>query len=497
MGTGNTLTGLILGSKPSEKIIGISSLKGAENIKFDVLKNLQIHNYKLNNLEKELLELNNSDALCDFYIHVSGFFIYRYDLTNALKYTNKGLKIAIQTKNNKKIGFFYENLGIIYNYNEQKDKRDDAFYMSKEYLTRYVPLHKQSDMYYNLFYITFDKKDWKTSLKYALKCDSITRFVQKKESGAGLLIGIAECYVKLGKIKETRKHLDIVSSLKEFDSEKIQVLCRYYKVYSELLSLEGDTAGALKMQKISNEYNTIINKQNIRLINDNLGIQNKMQLAVFNYEKLKKEGVLKNQNLKYQQYILIFASVIIFSLGLLLISQIKTSKYKTRINRILKSKNEELRQAIEVKKRFLNTISHEIRTPLNAIKSVVYLLKEKHKINEAENLTILSSSTDYLLNLSNQIIEYNLLNENKDSNFIKQDSINLKLFCKEIITSIEIIHHLNNNKVILNLDEAISESLLFDKNKLKMVLNILSLGGIIQLSVLESLWLGDHITKQI
>ena len=69
-------------------------------------------------------------------------------------------------------------------------------------------------------------------------------------------------------------------------------------------------------------------------------IQNKMQLAVFNYEKLKKEGVLKNQNLKYQQYILILASVIIFSLGLLLISQIKTSKYKTRINRILKSKNE-------------------------------------------------------------------------------------------------------------------------------------------------------------
>ena len=62
------------------------------------------------------------------------------------------------------------------------------------------------------------------------------------------------------------------------------------------------------------------------------------------------------------------------------------------------------------------------------------------------------------MNLSNQIIEYNLLNENKDSNFIKQDSINLKLFCKEIITSIEIIHHLNNNKVILNLDEAISES---------------------------------------
>mgnify|MGYP003490676502 CR=1 FL=1 len=426
---------------------------------------------KLNNLENELLELNNSDVLCDFYIHISGVFLYRYDLFHALKYTNKGLKIAVQTKNNKKIGFFYENLGVIYNYYEKKDKRDDAFFMSKEYLTRYASLADQGDMYYNLSYISIEKKEWGKSLEYALKSDSITRFVKKAQSGTGLLLAIAECYVKLDNLEETRKYLDLISLSKDFNSKNIKALHRYYKVYSELLSLEGDEAGALKMQRISNDYNTLINKQNIRIINENLGIQNRMQLAVFNYEKLKKEAALKNQNLKYQRFILILATIIIFSLGLLLVLQIKASKYKSRVNVILKRKNEELKHAIAVKKRFLNTISHELRTPLNAIKSVVYLLKEKHKVDEVENLAILSSSTDYLLNLSNQIIEYNLLNENKYSKFVKKDTINLKVVCKEIIFSIEIIHHLNNNKVISTIDAAISESLFFDKNKLIMVLN--------------------------
>lgn len=426
---------------------------------------------KLNKLENELLELNNSDILCDFYINFSSFFLDRFDLSNSLKYNNKGLKIAIQTKNKKKIGFFYENLGVIYNYYEQKEKRDDAFYMSKEYLTRYAPLHKQSDMYYNLFFITFDKKDWKTALKYALKCDSITRFVQKRDSGAGLLLGIAECHVKLGNIEETRKYLGIISSLKEFESKQINTLFRYYKVYSELLSLEGDVEGALKMQILSNNYNTINNRKNIRLINENLGIQNRMQLAVFNYEKLKKETALKNQNLKHQQYILILASVIIFSLGLLLILQIKASKYKTRVNVILKRKNEELKQAITVKKRFLNTVSHELRTPLNAIKSIVYLLNEKQDNNEAENLAILNSSTDYLLNLSNQIIEHNLINETKSSGFLKRDIIDVKELLQKVISSIKIIHQNNKNEVVLNFDERISKALIFDKNKLILVLN--------------------------
>ncbi len=78
LGTGNTLTGLILGSKANEKIIGVSSLKGAENIHLDILKNLQNHNYDLNNWE--ILHKYNLGGYAKF--HPEIVRVYNYYLQN-------------------------------------------------------------------------------------------------------------------------------------------------------------------------------------------------------------------------------------------------------------------------------------------------------------------------------------------------------------------------------------------------------------------------------
>lgn len=469
------LTSFFSFSQQKEKYTSVEVKKSIENIELLIRENRQESYFsgidKLNSLEKELVEWNNSDILCDFYIQASSVFLTRYDLSNAIRYTNKGLKVAIRSKNHKKIGFFYENLGVIYNYYEQKDKRDNAFYMSKEYLTKYNSLAEQGDMYYNMSYICFDRKDWDKSLTYALKSDSITRFVKNEVTGASLLLGIAECYLKLGKLDKAKEYLNLTSASKDFTPKKIKILHRYYKAYGELLLNEGNNIEATKMFRLSNDYNTQINKQNIRLINENLGIQNRMQLAVFNYEKLKKEADFKSQNLKYQKYILILASIIILSLGLLLFLQIRITKYKSRVNTILKEKNNELKHALSVKRRFLNSVSHELRTPLNAIKSVAYLMHDKKIANNEDNVSILNSSIDYLLNLSNQILEYNLIDKRKSLSFLKKDIIDLKELFKEVISSVKNIHHLNENKVFIKLGESVSSTLIFDKTKLTMVFN--------------------------
>ena len=98
LGTGNTLTGLILGSKPSEKIIGISSLKGAENIKFDVLKNLQIHNYKLTNWEI----LNN--------YHLGGYAKFNPEIVRIYSYYLENFKIELDPIYTSKMIFGIEDL---------------------------------------------------------------------------------------------------------------------------------------------------------------------------------------------------------------------------------------------------------------------------------------------------------------------------------------------------------------------------------------------------
>ena len=429
---------------------------------------------KLNNLENELIDIDNSDFLCDFYLYSSSVFLNRYDLSNALKYINKGLKLAIQTNNNRKKGLFYESLGVVYNFYEQKDKRDAAFYKSKEYLTKYAPLSEQSDMYYNLSYISLDNEAWDKSLEYALKCDSITRFVQKEIRGPGLLLGIAECYVKLNKLEETRNYLDRVSSSDIFDFNNFILMQRYYKIYGELLLKEGDVLKAIEMYKLSNECILKVNKQNILKINENLTIQNKMQLAVFNYEKLKKETVLKNLNSKYQKYILILATIIIIGLILLLIMQIKSSKYKTKTNLILSEKNIELSEALSIKNRFLDTITHELRTPLNSIKGISYLMKDDlPKEEQNKYIETLSFSSDYLLSLINNIIEYNIMDKS-NKNKLKNDPIEIKTLLKNIYNSFKIKEE-NNNKIHLELDENIPNVVLMDAFRVTQILiNLIS-----------------------
>ena len=83
------------------------------------------------------------------------------------------------------------------------------------------------------------------------------------------------------------------------------------------------------------------------------------------------------------------------------------TKQKTAHLSLLKSKEEEV-LANKAKDDFLSTISHEIRTPLNAVVGTSYLLlSENPKKEQLENLNILKHSSEHLLNLVNNILDFN------------------------------------------------------------------------------------------
>jgi 1-aminocyclopropane-1-carboxylate deaminase len=98
LGTGNTLTGLILSSKNTEKIIGVSSLKGAENIQFEILKNLQNHNYYLKNWEI----LNN--------YHMGGYAKFHPEIVRIYNFYLKNYNIELDPIYTCKMMFAIEDL---------------------------------------------------------------------------------------------------------------------------------------------------------------------------------------------------------------------------------------------------------------------------------------------------------------------------------------------------------------------------------------------------
>lgn len=76
----------------------------------------------------------------------------------------------------------------------------------------------------------------------------------------------------------------------------------------------------------------------------------------------------------------------------------------------IKKVEQDLIKANEAKDRFLSTMSHEIRTPLNAVIAISNILAiQDPKPSQRENLEVLKYSSNNLLNLINDILDFNKL----------------------------------------------------------------------------------------
>jgi PAS domain S-box-containing protein len=118
----------------------------------------------------------------------------------------------------------------------------------------------------------------------------------------------------------------------------------------------------------------------------------------------------------------------------------KASKYTGTIQDITERKmrefelifaKQEAELASNAKSQFLSIMSHEIRTPLNAVIGMTYvLMRENPQPEQAENLKILKSSAEHLLDLVNNILDYNKIEAGKVS--FDEEDFNLSEFVENV-----------------------------------------------------------------
>jgi signal transduction histidine kinase/CheY-like chemotaxis protein len=76
--------------------------------------------------------------------------------------------------------------------------------------------------------------------------------------------------------------------------------------------------------------------------------------------------------------------------------------------------NRELQNAIKSKEQFLSNMSHELRTPLNGIIGISNILLSEERLgSQSENLEMLKYSSDHMLDIVNDILDYNKIDAKK------------------------------------------------------------------------------------
>ncbi len=117
---------------------------------------------------------------------------------------------------------------------------------------------------------------------------------------------------------------------------------------------------------------------------------------------------------------------------------------------------------------FLSNMSHEIRTPLNSVIGLSHILLENHpREDQKEQLSVLLFSANNLLNIVNDILDYNKIEAGK-INFEYIDMDLVKVF-QDLLAGLKTIADEKGIELILEKDPAFTSRIISDPTRISQV----------------------------
>lgn len=477
------------------KINELSDLhhKIRENLNSFEYKKYEIGLNQLEQLDKKVVATKDTLLILEHYFLAYDNFINIIDFGNANIYLSKSAKILSKFNNNRELGRYYNCLNITV-----IDREKAYLYQNKarDLLIKYGTLDDKNDLYINLYRIYKYNGEWAKSLEYSYQSLKILKQNPNEEYLMYQKINIVMCNLKLKNFEEANKWMIEFEKHKALLKQKKYLKLNVYYNYCKIAILEYRNNNWIKKEtlQIGSNINTMDSLRDVRNLQS---LNNIYRITISKNKLFQSEQKSKNTQLLYQKILIFMTIIIIVILLIFMIYQQRASKYKTKMNQLLVSNNEELKSAIDSKNKFLNDITHELKTPLNTIKSVGYLLESDK--NEFDNnlLKLMNFSSNHLLNLINDIIDFNLNKTKNNTNKVYEiHSFELEKIISNIFLSIQ-IENPNNNQFHLEYDQKIPKKLIFDEKKISQVIynllnnsNKFTKNGIINLIIQQT-----HLTE--
>ncbi|WP_428225559.1 response regulator [Flavobacterium sp.] len=421
-------------------------------------------------LEQELIAQKDYKQLEELYLEISAFHLTQYDYTTSKKVLEKLDLILKQHPDNIVRGSYYEHLSIFYNVQDSLAQEEKYTLLSEKYYTKYAPESYKVDMYYNLAILYLKKENWKLTLANSLKYLTLNEQLGGDKDQPEVFLFVAESFLKLNQLKNAILYLNKVEQSKFYNanSEDFLLRSRYFLVSGLINQKKGNYQLASEHLRIANVFFKKRLIERVVKTNQSLNQKRSLQLKNLEFQSIIKQNELKNENSRYKNYLLGLFLLIIVILLFFSYYQYRTAKFKALSNQLLDAKNNELLEALKIKKKLLDTFSHELRTPINTLSGNLHLL-QKDRSNLDEQLEIMENAIQNLLNLSNTVIELHIL-EGFDTDYKPQrDKVVLGELIHRITDSIakKRNYHL---QTILNIDPGIDDKVWFDRRRLSHLL---------------------------